>query len=481
MNNILTDIQIAVPEMVMLTMACVVLLVDLYSHRRMPLLTWWLTLFSLALGLVLTLTQLGGPVRTTFNGMFVIDDMAVVVKSVIILLSAVVLVYSRDYLILRKIYRGEFLVLLLTAVIGMMAMTSASHFLSLYLGLEILSLSLYTMVAMQRDSDTATEAAMKYFVMGALASGMLLYGMSMIYGVTGQLDIAAVRDAIRGMQADDTILMLGLLFIVAGLGFKLGVVPFHMWIPDIYQGAPTAVVLFIGTAPKLAGFAIVIRLLVEGFQSLAVNWSEMLMILAVLSMAIGNLVAIAQSNLKRMLAYSTISHMGYFLLGIISGTPNGYGASLFYILVYSFTGLAAFGLILLMSREGFEADEIADYRGLNRQHPWYAFLIALVMVSMAGLPPTVGFYAKFMVIQAVVDVGNYWLAVTAVLLAVVGAFYYLRIVKTLYFDAPEGEQVISAGADVRVLLSINALALLLVMPWIGSIMSLCQNAIRSLG
>jgi len=283
------------------------------------------------------------------------------------------------------------------------------------------------------------------------------------------------------MQTDDVILMLGLVFIVVGIGFKLGAVPFHMWIPDIYQGAPTSVVLFIATAPKLAAFAMVIRLLVDGFQSLSVNWSDMLTILAVLSMALGNIVAIAQTNLKRMLAYSAISHMGYFLLGIISATPNGYSGSLFYVMVYAFTGLAAFGLIMLMSRAGFEADEISDYRGLNREHPWFAFMIALVMFSMAGLPPTIGFYAKLSVIQALVDVNLVWLAVTAVLLAVIGAFYYLRVVKTMYFDEPEQERLILTGLDTRLLVSANALALLLVMPWIGAIMELCMTAIKSMG
>jgi NADH-quinone oxidoreductase subunit N len=302
-----------------------------------------------------------------------------------------------------------------------------------------------------------------------------------MYGVTGSLDIKAISAAIQGMQSDDVMLMLGLIFIVVGLGFKLGVVPFHMWIPDIYQGAPTSVVLFIATAPKLAAFAMVIRLLVDGFQSIAVNWSDMLVILAVLSMALGNIVAIAQANFKRMLAYSAISHMGYFLLGIISANPNGYSASLFYMIIYAFTGLAAFGLILLMSRSGFEAENISDYRGLNREHPWYAFMIALVMFSMAGLPPTVGFYAKLSVIQALVDVNMISLAVIAVLLAVIGAFYYLRIVKTMYFDAPEAERTITTGLDARVLVSLNAVMLLAVMPWIGTIMDLCMSAIQSMG
>ena len=378
-------------------------------------------------------------------------------------------------------YRGEYFVLILIAVVGMMVMVSASHFITIYIGLELLSLSLYTLVAMNRNSDLATEAAMKYFVLGALASGMLLYGMSIIYGATGSLDIETNRNAIQGMQSDDVMLILGLIFIVVGIGFKLGVVPFHMWIPDIYQGAPTSVVLFIGTAPKIAAFAFVMRLLVDGFQALAVSWSDMLTIFAILSMALGNIVAIAQTNLKRMLAYSTISHMGYFMLGIISANPNGYSASLFYVIIYSFTTMAAFGLIIMMSRAGFEAEEISDYKGLNKRHPWFAFMVALVMFSMAGIPPTVGFFAKLSVIQALIDVDKYWLAVVAVLFAVIGAYYYLKVVKTLYFEKPETNEPITANYGMQFILSVNVFALLLIMPWIGVVMDICSEAISKMG
>lgn len=378
-------------------------------------------------------------------------------------------------------YRGEYFVLILIAVVGMMVMVSASHFITIYIGLELLSLSLYTLVAMNRNSDLATEAAMKYFVLGALASGMLLYGMSIIYGATGSLDIETIRNAIQGMQSDDVMLILGLIFIVVGIGFKLGVVPFHMWIPDIYQGAPTSVVLFIGTAPKIAAFAFVMRLLVDGFQALAVSWSDMLTIFAILSMALGNIVAIAQTNLKRMLAYSTISHMGYFMLGIISANPNGYSASLFYVIIYSFTTMAAFGLIIMMSRAGFEAEEISDYKGLNKRHPWFAFMVALVMFSMAGIPPTVGFFAKLSVIQALIDVDKYWLAVVAVLFAVIGAYYYLKVVKTLYFEKPDTNEPITANFGMQFILSVNVFALLLIMPWIGVVMDICSEAISKMG
>ncbi|HBE93815.1 MAG TPA: NADH-quinone oxidoreductase subunit NuoN [Gammaproteobacteria bacterium] len=480
MNNIV-NMQVATPEIFIFSMACLILMIDLYTHKRIPMLSYWLTQVSLIGGIYLGLAGLSTDPVSTFNGMFIHDSMSVIVKLAILSFTAIGLVYTRQYILDRGMYRGEYFVLILIAVLGMMVMASASHFLSLYLGLELLSLSLYTLVALNRDSDTAVEAAMKYFVLGAVASGMLLYGMSLMYGVTGSLDIATISAAIQGMQTDDVMLMLGLVFIVVGLGFKLGVVPFHMWIPDIYQGAPTSVVLFIATAPKLAAFAMIIRLLVDGFQDLYVNWSEMLTILAVLSMALGNIVAITQTNFKRMLAYSAISHMGYFLLGIISATPNGYSASLFYMMIYAFTGLAAFGLIMLMSRKGFEAENISDYRGLNKEHPWYAFMIALVMFSMAGLPPTVGFYAKLSVIQALVDVQMIWLAVVAVLLAVIGAFYYLRVVKTMYFDPPERARAITTGMDMRVLVSANALALLAIMPWIGVIMDICMSAIKSMG
>lgn len=482
MNNIFADIQLAIPEIFVFSMACVILLVDRFTHERMPKASFLLTQATLLIALYLNLA--GAPASGTmkaFNDMFILDGMATLVKSMIFILTFVVLIYSHDYISERKMYRGEYFVLILIAVVGMMVMVSASHFITIYIGLELLSLSLYTLVAMNRNSDLATEAAMKYFVLGALASGMLLYGMSIIYGATGSLDIESIRNAIQGMQSDDVMLMLGLVFIIVGIGFKLGVVPFHMWIPDIYQGAPTSVVLFIGTAPKIAAFAFVMRLLVDGFQALAVSWSEMLTIFAILSMGMGNIVAIAQTNLKRMLAYSTISHMGYFMLGILSANPNGYSASLFYVIIYSFTTMAAFGLIIMMSRAGFEAEEISDYKGLNKRHPWFAFMVALVMFSMAGIPPTVGFFAKLSVIQALVDVDKYWLAVVAVLFAVIGAYYYLRVVKTLYFDKPETSEPISANIGMQFVLTVNVFALLLIMPWIGVIMDICNEAISKMG
>jgi NADH-quinone oxidoreductase subunit N len=377
-------------------------------------------------------------------------------------------------------FRGEFFVLVLFATLGMMVMISANHLLTLYLGLELLSLSLYALVALQRDSAVATEAAMKYFVLGSLASGMLLYGMSMLYGATGTLGIPQLAEIILAGGAKEIVLVFALVFIVAGLGFKLGAVPFHMWVPDVYHGAPTAVTLFIGTAPKLAAFAFIMRLLVQGLgaEQLVEEWSQMLVVMAVLTLAIGNVTAIAQTNLKRMLAYSTIGHMGYVLLGILSGDLVGYGASMFYMVVYVLMNLGAFGMILLLSRVGFEAENLDDFKGLNQRSPWYAFLMLLLMFSMAGVPPTVGFFAKLAVLQAVISAGYLWLAVVAVLFSLIGAFYYLRLVKLMYFDTPVDTAPIAPRGDVRLLLSANGLAMLAFGILPEPLMALCLYSIQ---
>jgi len=480
MSPLLISLSPAYPELFVFTMACVILLADLFLAEERRFVTCGLTLLTLIGAGFLTLQHFGagGP---AFNGMFIGDVLSDTLKLALYLIVFFVMIYSRDYLHARGIYRGEYFVLALFAVTGMMTMMSAAHFLTLYLGLELLSLSLYAMVALQRDSVPATEAAMKYFVLGALASGMLLYGMSMLYGAAGALDIASVRKAIGAMAPDNIILIFGLVFVVVGLAFKLGAVPFHMWVPDVYHGAPTSVTLFLGSAPKLAAFALFMRLLVGGLEGLAPHWQQMLMVLAILSLATGNVIAIAQSNIKRMLAYSTIAHMGFFLLGMLSAGPNGYGAAMFYILVYAAMSLAAFGLVLLLSRQGFEADRLDDFRGLNKKNPWFAFLMLVTMFSMAGVPPTVGFYAKLAVIQAVIDAGLVWLAVVAVLFAVIGAFYYLRVVKLMYFEEPADEVPLAAGPDMRMLLSVNALALVAILPWVGALIDLCTRAIRALG
>jgi NADH-quinone oxidoreductase subunit N len=411
--------------------------------------------------------------------MFVRDGLADLLKLAIYAVGSGVFVYSREYLRARGLDRGEYFVLGLFGVLGMMVMVSAGHFLTLYLGLELLSLSLYAMIAFQRDSATATEAAMKYFVLGALASGMLLYGMSMLYGMTGSLEIGAVRRALTPALAGQVALAFGLVFVIVGIAFKLGAVPFHMWIPDVYHGAPTAVTLYIASIPKLAAFALVMRLLVGGLQELLPSWQTMLMILALLSMGAGNVIAIAQSNIKRMLAYSAIAHTGFLLLGVLAGGANGYGSALFYVLVYAAMSLGAFGLLVLLSRAGFEAERVDDLKGLNHHHPWHALLMLVIMFSMAGIPPTAGFYAKLSVIQAVVDIGAVWLAAAAVLFSVIGAYYYLRVVKVMYFDAPQERLPLARGAAVHALISANALGLLVVTPWVGTLLQLCHQAVRS--
>lgn len=480
MSAIIPDIQQILPEVTVVTMACVVLLVDLFLPERARLVSYGLTQLTLVIAALLTIGALTDPPASAFNGMFVSDRLAALLKLAIYALSFFTFAYSRDYLVSRGMYRGEYFVLALFGIAGMMVMVSASHFLTLYLGLELLSLSLYSMVAFQRDSPVATEAAMKYFVLGAMSSGMLLYGMSMLYGVTGSLDIAAVRHAIAGMDSNDIVLIFGLVFVIVGIAFKIGAVPFHMWVPDVYHGAPTPVTLYIGTAPELAAFGLIMRLLVGGLEDLAPSWQDMLTILAVLSMALGNVIAIAQTNIKRMLAYSAISHMGFFLLGVVAASPAGYAAALFYVLVYAVMSLGCFGMIILLSRAGFEADRLDDFKGLNQRSPWHAFLMLVLMFSMAGVPPTAGFYAKLLVIQAAVGADTLWLAVAAVLFAVIGAYYYLRVVKLMYFDDAEDSAPISARPDLRFLLGVNALALIAVMPWIGSIIDWCNAAIRGL-
>ena len=477
MSFVAPDFTPALPEIFVLVMAAVVLMADLFSGKNRYV-AYALIQVTLLGAAWLTVSTNGSETVYTFSGMFVDDVFSDVLKLMTYIVIFAVLVYSRSYLQLRGLFRGEYFALMLFAMLGMMIMISANHFLSLYMGLEILSLCLYSLVALQRDSVMATEAAMKYFVLGALASGMLLYGMSMIYGATGHLELGKVANAIQLGAANKTILTFGLVFLVAGLAFKLGVVPFHMWIPDVYQGAPTAVTLFIGSAPKIAAFAFVVRLLGEGMPRLLDDWQGMLIILALLSMAIGNFTAIAQTNIKRMLAYSTISHMGFLLLGILSGNNHGYSAAMFYVLVYVLMSLGSFGMIMLLSRQGFEAENLDDFKGLNQRSPWHAFIMLLLMFSMAGVPPTVGFYAKLSVLQATLSAGFVWLAVAAVLLSVVGAFYYLRIIKLMYFDAPHDHNRIDAQPDMNLLLSMNGIGILALGILPQPLMALCVYSIQ---
>ena len=485
------------PEIVLLVMACLILLVDLTitSARRTG--TYVLSLLTLgAVGLLQLLYADAGQTVYGFGNMVVSDPMGNWLKCFAVVAVMVTLVYGRPYAADRGMLRGgEFFTLSLFALLGMFIMISANNFLVLYLGLELLTLSSYALVALRRDHGVATEAAMKYFVLGALASGFLLYGLSMMYGATGSLDIGQVFKAVNSGQIRHQVLVFGLVFIVAGLAFKLGVVPFHMWIPDVYQGAPTAVTLLIGGAPKLAAFAIVMRLLVEGLLPLAIDWQQMLAIMAVGSLLIGNLAAIAQTNLKRMLAFSTISQMGFVLLAMMSGVvagkvdmlalENAYSSAMFYVVSYVLTTLAAFGVILLLAREGFESEEIADLAGLNQRSPLYAGVMAVCLFSLAGLPPLVGFYAKLSVLQSLVASGlpaYIGLAVFAVMMSLIAAFYYLRVVKVMYFDAPITATTVSAPTDVRVVLCINGALLLILGILPGGLMNLCAQAIvKTLG
>jgi NADH-quinone oxidoreductase subunit N len=487
-NFVVPDLLPAAPELFMTFMALAILMIDLFVKDSRRALTFGLVQFALFGSLLIQLFTSTGTVDYTFSRMFVDDMMADLLKVLLYVTVSVVLFYSRSYVIDREVMnKGEYYVLALFATLGMMVMISANHFVTVYLGLELLSLSLYAMVAMNRDSVLSTEAAMKYFVLGALASGMLLYGMSMIYGATGTLEITAIGERLYGSGVNKTVLTFGVVFLVSGLAFKLGVVPFHMWIPDVYHGAPTSVTLFIGSAPKLAAFAIVMRLLVSGLITVALDWQNMLIILAVLSMAIGNLAAIAQTNLKRMLAYSAISHMGFMLLGIVTGivrvdsqlmlNPFAYSSSMFYVIAYVMMTTGAFGMILLMSRAGFEADNIDDFKGLNKRSPWFAGVMLMLMFSMAGIPFFVGFFAKFSVLQSVVAAGQMWLAIVAVLFSLIGAFYYLRVVKVMYFDAPSEASPLVAGMDMRVLVSLNGLAVAFFGIFPDYLMFLCNTVL----
>ncbi len=469
----------AIPEIVLALLVLTLLIVDLTLRDEDRHVTYWLAILSLVGTAVLIGATVGRPSVVTFNGMFVSDLMSQVLKVVTLLTVAATLVLGRSYLAARGLLTGEFMCLAIFGALGMMVMISAHHFLTLYLGLELMALSQYAMVALQRDSARATEAAMKYFVLGALSSGLLLYGMSMIYGATGSLELTRVAFSIEHGQSQQLLGVFGLVFVVAGVAFKLGAAPFHMWIPDVYHGAATPATLFVGAAPKIAAFAFIMRLLGDGLQGMAADWQQMLVVLALASMAVGNIIAIAQANVKRMLAYSTISHMGFLTLGILAATPNGYSSAMFYVIAYVLMTLGSFGMILLLSRAGFEAESLDDFKGLNRKSKWYAFLMLVLMFSLTGLPPTVGFFAKLAVLQAVLEAGYTWLVVVAVLLSVIGAFYYLRIVKLMYMDEPVGEITIDPRADARWVLSITALATLALGILPGPLMDLCVQAITA--
>ena len=482
------------PEIFLLLMACVVALVDLWvkDERRTP--TYWLTQLSLAGVAAMHLNYFNrGETLYGLNGMVVTDPMGHLLGFFAAVAMIVTLVYARPYVQSRDMLKGELFSLSMFTLLGISVMVSANNLLVIYLGLELMTLSLYALVALRRDHAVATEAAMKYFVMGALASGFLLYGMSMMYGATGSLEIPRIFEVISSGVPNKAVLVFGVVFLVAGLAFKLGAVPFHMWVPDVYQGAPTAVTLLIGGAPKLAAFAITMRLLVDGMMGLAVDWQQMLLLLAVASMLVGNLAAIAQTNLKRMLAYSTIAQMGFMLLGLAAGVVNGhtlsaanaYSSAMFYVVTYVLTTLGTFGMIMVLSRKGHEAEDISDLSGLAKRSPWLAGVMAIFMLSLAGVPPTVGFSAKLSVLQALVTTGVEFyigVAILAVLLSLIGAFYYLRVIKVMFFDPASDEAEIAAPLDVRAVMSANGAAVLLLGIFPGGLMALCAYAIvRALG
>lgn len=468
----------ATPEMLVAFMACLILVVGLYLREEIAhRVSYTMSIGALIATAVLIMLSFNDVSVIAFNNMFVDDSLADLLKIFICLISAGVFVYSRRYNEDRDLFKGEYYVLGLFGVAGMMIMSSANHLLTMYLGLELMSLCMYAMIAFYRDNKLAVESAMKYFVLGALASSILLYGMSLLYGLTGSLELAVIATEISKLEQNNIAVALAVVFIVVALAFKLGAVPFHMWVPDVYQGAPTSTTAFIGAAPKIAAFALTLRLLAGGLEELHPMWQQMLIILALLSIAIGNIIAIAQDNLKRMLAYSTISHMGFFLCGILGGTAAGYSASLFYVLIYAVMSLAAFGFILYLATSVDESDRLEDLKGLSKRSPWSALLLLILMFSMAGIPPTAGFFAKFSVIQALVNAGLVWVAAVAVVLAVIGAYYYLRVIKLAYFDQPEGEQVISATGATKAVLTVNILLIVAVLPWIGSLISLCSQVI----
>jgi NADH-quinone oxidoreductase subunit N len=472
-----TDLWLALPEIWLMTAACAILLVDLLLDDRRRWLTFLLSLTAVA-GTAWLAADQGITERIVgWAGSYVADPMGTLLKIVACGAVALAFLYAHDYLQKRGILKGEYYVLGLFALLGIMVLVSANSMLTLYLGVELQALALYAMVAFNRESGVAAESAIKYFVLGSIASGALLFGMSIVYGVTGSLELGTIGQAAGLLGAQQIGMLFGLAFIIVGVAFKFGAVPFHMWVPDVYHGAPTPVTLFLGSAPKIASFALAFRLLAEGLPALKPGWQDMLIVVSVLSMAIGNIVAIAQSNLKRMLAYSTISHVGFILLGILTGTQVGYQAALYYTIAYVIMAIAGFGMIILLSRAGFEADKLDDFRGLNARSPWFAAMMLMVMFSMAGVPPFVGFWAKLAVIQAVLDLGFAWLAILAVLFSVIGAYYYLRVVKLMYFDEPRDTAALQASGALRTVLSVNGLAVLALGMYPGLLLALCARVL----
>ncbi len=478
-----SEMLMAAPELWILVLACVVMCVDVFLDESRRGIIHMLAMLALMFAAIITLRgdyhADGVWALTAFNDTFIRDPMGDVLKLFCYGILALVYTYSKHYLRTFGLFRSDFYTLTLFALLGVMLLISANSMITVYLGLELTSLSSYALVAFNRDSRRGSESAMKYFVLGSMASGLLLYGMSMIYGATGSLQLQAIAQAISNNGSMDILLVFGLVFIVAGIAFKLGVAPFHMWVPDVYHGAPAAVTLFISTIPKLGAFAMAYRLLEGGLGSLHSDWQQMLMFLSVMSIIIGNLAAIMQTNLKRMLAYSTISHMGFVLLGMLPGTAYGFGASMFYVIVYALMSAAGFGMLILLSQNGVEAEELNDFKGLNQRNPWYAAIMAMVMFSMAGVPVFVGFFAKWLVIKAALDAGMIWLAILAVVFSVVGAYYYLRVVKLMYFDDAENEAAITVPTDFAAAISLNGIMMLGLGIFSSSLIAVCITSFAS--
>jgi len=469
MNNMYTfdtsTLWVALPEIFLLSAIVVVLLLDLFLTKPFKQVTYYLTQLSLLITAILAFNLIGEPKTIIFGGSFILDNMASIFKVFMAGSTMVALVYTRHYLTEHKLFRGEYFVLVLLSMLGMMVMVSGYSLLTLYLGLEILSLSLYTLIAIARERSSGIEAALKYFVLGAIASGLLLYGMSMIYGISGSINVADIATfAANATLASREMLILnfGLVFLVIGIAFKLGAVPFHMWVPDVYQGAPTSVTMFLSTVPKIAAVAMLVRILVDGMGAMHAYWSDLFIVMALLSIALGSVVALMQTNIKRMLAYSTISHIGFILLGFVTGVVEGYGAAVFYVLVYILMSMAAFGMIILLNKQGFEADKISDFKGLSKHSPWFALMMLAIMLSMAGVPPFIGFYAKLFILQQVISAGFITIAVIAVVFAVISSYYYLQVVKSMYFEDSNNEITITAPMDMKLILSINAVLILVV-------------------
>lgn len=481
MNFVIPSFAPAIPEMVLLGLISFILIADTFWSKRYQFATYYATQISLVVVGYLVLSSFTTVQVITFDGSFVRDSFADVLKLFTVLVSLGIFLFSREYLLQHKFYSGEFFILGLFGVLGMFVMISAHNMITMFIGLEIMSLAMYAMIALRKDYRQGLEAAIKYFVLGALATGMLLYGFSMLYGATGSITFPEMAKIIESGNVDKVVLSFGVVFVVIGLAFKLGAVPFHMWMPDVYQGAPSAVTLYLGTAPKIAGFAMLYRLLEEALPGLVEDWQSLIIMISVLSMVVGSLIAIVQDNLKRMLAYSGIGHVGFLLLGVIAATPEGYAASMFYVIVYAITGVAGFGMIVALSKTGNEFDKISDFVGLNARSPWLAFMMLIILFSMAGIPPFIGFWAKIIVIEEVIKAGFVWIAVLGVIMAVISAFYYLKVVKAMYFDKPEDTSPIettSSGSNLAV--SFFALALLVLGLVPSSLINLTYQSLTTL-